>query len=171
MTYDLSFQATTQTLESAGIPVGASEAHGVLTGLVCAGITDEDSALAALSDPSETSDLRDYVGAACTQLNHSLRETEFDFEPLLPEDTLPVALRSRALTHWCSGFMTGFYFRNAARGEEASETVGEALTDIADIAQAGGTVSEADLAEIVEYLRVSIQLIYDEIANPESPSY
>jgi len=165
MSYDLSFSTTAETLESAGVSVNPSEAHGILTGLVCAGITDEETALSALGDPGDFPELRDYVVASRDQLSRGLQEAEFDFAPLLPDETLPAAQRSRALTQWCSGFITGFYFGGNSSSGDYSETVGEALTDIAELANASGTVSESDLVEIIEYLRVGVQLIYEEAAD------
>ncbi|MHB8254084.1 MAG: UPF0149 family protein [Acidiferrobacter sp.] len=162
MTYDLSFHATALTLEQAGVSVNPSEAHGILTGLVCIGIEDDAAALSALGDPGDFPEFGDYVLAARTHIAEGLRAAELDFEPLLPDDNVPVAQRSRALTQWCTGFVAGFYFRGSENTGDHSDTVSEALTDITDLANASGTVSESDLTEIVEYLRVSVQLIYEE---------
>ena len=165
MAYDLSFHTTALTLEAAGVLVNPSEAHGILTGLLCAGITDDEAAFSALGDPSDSPELGDYIKAARSRLAHGFQEAQFDFEPLLPDDTWPTAQRSRALTQWCSGFITGFYLRGGNSIEDHSETVSEALMDIADLACASGTVDEHDLTEIAEYLRVGVQLIYEETAE------
>lgn len=162
MTYDLSFSATTKTLETAGIAIGASEAHGVMTGLVCADHTDDESAFSALGDPGDFPELSDYVHAIRAHLTEGLSGIELDFAPLLPGSEHASAQQSRALTHWCSGFIAGYYFRRDDRLKEPSELVREALDDIAALADASGTVNEADLSEIVEYLRVAVQLIYEE---------
>ncbi|HUW99271.1 MAG TPA: UPF0149 family protein [Acidiferrobacter sp.] len=165
MDYDLSFDATARTLESAGISVNPAEAHGILTGLVCAGNADAEVALSALGDPGDFPELRDYVTATHDQLSRGLGEAGLEFEPLLPDEDLPAAQRSRALTQWCSGFNTGFHFRGTDDTAGYSETATEALADIAELADASGTVSEPDLIEIIEYLRVAIQLIYEETAD------
>lgn len=162
MTYDLSFQATASTLDAAGIALSPSEAHGLLTGLVCAGNADDEAAFSALGDPGDFPELGHYVGALRTQLTQGLAGGELDFAPLLPGEDHSAPQQSRALTQWCSGFIAGYYFRGEDRRQGGSEAVGEALDDMAALADASGTVNEADLSELVEYLRVAVQLIYEE---------
>ncbi len=162
MTYDLSFDTTASTLEAAGIALGPSEAHGMMTGLVCAGDADDESAFSVLGDPGDFPELGDYVDAVRTQLTQGLASAELDFTPLLPGDNQSAAQQSRALTRWCNGFIAGYYFRGDDHLEDRSEAVREALEDITALADASGTVNEADLSEIVEYLRVAVQLIYEE---------
>lgn len=163
MSYDLSYDATTSLLEQAGISFGPSEAHGILAGLACAGLSDDEAALSALGDPGDFPEFLEYIEAARTQIAQSLYDADLSFEPLLPDDDVPPVQRSRALTQWCRGFITGFTFHG--NDDSADETAGateEALADIRDMATAEGTVGEEDLVELVEYLRVSIQLIYEE---------
>lgn len=165
MSYDLSFRTTASTLEAAGIAMGPSEAHGVMTGLVCADVADDEAAFAALGDPGDFPELRDYVDAARAQLTQGLTGIDLDFTPLLPSEDQSPAQQSRALTQWCAGFIGGYYFRGGDRLKETSEAVREALDDIAALADASGTVNEADLSEIVEYLRVAVQLIFEETVD------
>lgn len=162
MSYDLSFRATAQTLEAAGIALSPSEAHGVMTGLVCAGNADDEAAFSALGDPGDVLELGNFVEAMRAQLAQGLAGGELDFAPLLPDSDQSTAQQSRALTKWCSGFIAGYYFRGDGRRQECSEAVREALEDMTALADAGGTVDEAGLSEIVEYLRVAVQLIYEE---------
>ncbi len=163
---DLSYDTWAMMLEQANSALGASEAHGVVVGLVCAGIADDDAAIAALGADETDPDLRDGLETMRRRIGDALVEGELGLEPLLPGDEHPVVQRSRALIEWCRGFMAGFYFHG--RDMEATdhpEIVAEALTDIGDLAQASGTAGESDLNELVEYLRVAAQLIYDEIAG------
>lgn len=163
MSDDLSYDALSSLLEQAGISLGASEAHGILAGLVCAGAGNEDTALSALGDPGDFPEFLDFVEAARAQMAQSLYDADLSFEPLLPHEDVPPVQRSRALTQWCRGFITGLTFHG--KDDLAEETMGateEALADIRAMAAAEGTVGEEDLAELVEYLRVSIQLIYEE---------
>ena len=163
---DLSYDTWAMMLEQASAALGASEAHGVLVGLICAGVSDDDMAIAALGADETDPDLRDGLETMRRRIADALAEGELGVEPLLPSDERPVVQRSRALIEWCRGFMAGFYFHG--RDMEASdhlEILAEALTDIGDLAQASGTADESDLSELVEYLRVAVQLIYDEIAE------
>jgi len=162
MSYDLSFDETATTLGQAGLAMGPSEAHGILTGLVCAGHLDDETALSALGDPGDFPELLDYVTASRAQIAQQLYDADLAFAPLLPSEDLPEVLRSRALTQWCGGFITGFYFRGPAEDEEHGDTLREALQDIGAIAEASGTVDESDLTELIEYIRVAVQLVYEE---------
>ncbi len=163
---DLSYDTWTAILEQADVTLGASEAHGVLTGLACAGTFDDASALAALGANENDAELIDALELARRHLTDTLAEAELGLEPLLPDEEQPTVQRSRALTEWCHGFVAGFYFHDRDRDVgDYPEVVGEALTDIGDLAEASGTVSESDLEELVEYLRVAVQLIYEEVAN------
>lgn len=161
-----SYDMWTVILEQADVALGASEAHGVVIGLVCAGVADEDAAIAALGANEADPDLRDALETACRRITEDLAETGLGPEPLLPDDERPAVQRSRALVEWCRGFVSGFYFHERdLDARDYPEIVAEALTDIGDVAEASGTVGESDLSELVEYLRVAVQLIYDEIAE------
>lgn len=163
---DLSYDTWTAVLEQADVTLGASEAHGVLTGLACAGILDDASAIAALGANENDAELIDALELARRHLADTLAAAELGLEPLLPNEELPAVQRSRALTEWCRGFVAGFYFHDRDKeADDYPEVVGEALADIGDLAEASGTVSESDLVEIVEFLRVAVQLIYEEAAN------
>ncbi len=163
---DLSYDTWTAVLEQADVTLGASEAHGVLTGLACAGVQDDASAIAALGANENDAELLDVLERVRRELTDTLAEAELGLEPLLPDEELPAVQRSRALTQWCHGFVSGFYFHDRDReAGDYPEVVAEALADVGDLAEASGTVGDADLAELVEYLRVAVQLIYEEVAN------
>ncbi len=157
---DVTFDSTALALERAAVALSPSEAHGILTGLVCAGIREDAAVLAALGGSDDDSELQEVALATCAELAARLDEGDFTFMPLLPDETVPAVQRSRAVVDWCRGFTSGF----ASPGEPTARTplADEALSDIHELAQAGGTVNEDDLTEIVEYLRVGVQLLYDE---------
>ena len=126
------------------------------------GNADDEAAFSALGDPGDLPELGFYVDAVRTQLVQGLAGGELDFAPLLPGFDQSTAQQSRALTRWCRGFIVGYYFRGDGQRQGCSEAVREALEDMTALADASGTVNEADLSEIVEYLRVAVQLIYEE---------
>ncbi len=153
-------------LEQAFVTLGGSEAHGVVIGLICAGVADDDMVIAALGADENDTGLRDSLEAARRRITEGSVEVGLSFEPLLPDDEQPAVQRSRALSEWCRGFVTGFYFlHRGTTPHERSEIVTEALADINDLAEASGTVGESDLSELVEYLRVAVQLIHDEVVG------
>ena len=163
---DLSYDTWTMMLGQADVALGASEAHGVMVGLICAGRADDDRAIAALGANETDPDLRDGLESARRRIGEALAEGGLGLEPLLPDDERPAVQRSRALIEWCRGFVAGFYFHDRdTKTSDHPEIVAEALNDIGELAEASGTVGESDLSELVEYLRVAVQLIYDETAE------
>ncbi len=153
-------------LERADIALGVSEAHGVVIGLLCAGATDDNKTVAALGAGESDGDLRDGLEIIRQGVIEDVAEAGLGLGPLLPDDDSSAVIRSRALIDWCRGFVTGFSLYDYDREvRDYPEIVTEALTDIGGIAEASGTAGESDLSELVEYLRVATQLIYDEVAK------
>ena len=170
MSESVAFHDVARALADAGSTVLAAEAHGCLCGALC---VRRDFALAewldeilpdgSAGDHGRFESLREASSAA-------LAGTEMEFQPLLPDDEEPLGARVEALGAWCQGFLYGFGAAGTANRSGLPESVSEFLVDLARISQAGdvgsGTeeVEEAAYAELVEFLRVGVQLVYDELA-------
>jgi uncharacterized protein YgfB (UPF0149 family) len=103
------------------------------------------------------------------------------FAPLLPDDDAPLDEQVQALALWCHGFLGGLGTTAPNVGREQavpvrdadSGAVTEILADFAEISRAGLSEEEAAgedqpdfaLAEIVEHVRVSAQLLFEELAE------
>ena len=88
--------------------------------------------------------------------------SDFQFRILMPDDDTDIDLRSKALKSFCSGFLSGFGPR------KVPEEISEPVADFESIAALRGDVedgeeNESDLFEIVEFVRVSVLLIYAEM--------
>ena len=160
-------------LVTAGSAVDASEAHGCLCGALCAqqGFPAIEWAAEVLPDDAEEaaaapllevlSELRELTLAALTG-------DDLDFQPLLPADTDPLDERVRALASWCGGFLYGLG-RSGTPGELPGD-LGEIVNDFSEISRAtlaageDGEEAERDYAELVEFVRASVQLTYEELA-------
>ena len=143
-----------------GLQTSPSELHGCLCGLLAAGAdATAEAGLAGVSRALQL-DLYGELAAQVMELygvtNAALRDEEFDFHPLLPEDEVSIELRTEALAAWCRGFLAGY--AGEARGRQGQDT-GEILKDMAAIAEAAvdpeadEEESESSLEEIIEYLR------------------
>jgi len=154
-------------LTTANTSQDPSEVHGLMTGFMCA-------------NPSTTSLVRataynDWLGGVDvdtvleTHLNSLFDATEaeldefsdFQFRVLMPDDDTAIDTRSKSLKSFCAGFLSGF---GAAK---SSGDVMEALSDFERIASLRETVeeseeNESDLFEIIEFVRVSVLLIFAE---------
>ena len=121
---------------------------------------------------------------------NSLRGEDMDFDVLLPDDDIPLVSRAGGLSQWCQGFLYGFGTGQATKqaGNRAGEQAGnqastaadaqdelpvnvtEILNDLTHIGRAsveiegeGDESEEEAYAEVVEYVRVGVQLIHDEL--------
>lgn len=161
-------------LERAGAATGASEAHGLLCGVLCApGDPAEESWLSAvLGEVPETAEavrecrsaLLDTRTAAAGQLYSS----DFAFRPLLPPDSEPVAGRSVALGKWCEGFLYGLALGGVSDPSNLPAEVREILADLGEFTHIEAEPepseeAEAAYAELVEYLRAAVQLVFEEL--------
>jgi uncharacterized protein YgfB (UPF0149 family) len=151
---------------------GAAEAHRTLAGCLCAagGYRFEDWLREILPEgragPAAAAALRalyDATGAA-------LRQSDMEFQLLLPADAEPLDERTAALAEWCRGFLYGLGAGAIPDASSLPGDAGEIVRDLAEITHAGvdpeqGEESnEGAYAELVEFVRVGVQLLFEELA-------
>lgn len=164
-----------------GAPGGsaAAEAHGTLCGLLCANVDDlpEGWIHNTLADAQEYSFGGDQDARALLEELHLATEAalsgdEMSFELQLPDDEASLLDRAAALAAWCNAFLYGLAFRGLQPMEELPEELREILGDLSEIGRAGVAEEEAEeageaaYAELVEYVRVAVQLVFDECRAP-----
>jgi len=161
-----------------GIEATASEVHGIACGLVCANTAMSTMLWPKLiRDPSEADEelpttLDQNLGSLMETLRQQLVSPEFEFAIMLPTDDSPAEERLGGLAEWCQGYSLGFFVENERAIETLPGDSAEILRDIIEIAGADQEIDpddleEADrfLVEIEEYLRVGVQLIFEEIQD------
>jgi uncharacterized protein len=171
----VTFPEITRVLEGLRSAVPAAESHGCLCGALCTTshyamerwleeiIPDEDSR----SDDDSQQALR----LLFADTLNALRGDEMEFELLLPDDDMALELRATALSQWCQGFLYGFATGQPVKTEELPADVDEVLRDLTHIGRAtvelgeGSEEEEEAYAEVVEYVRVGVQLIHDELGD------
>lgn len=171
----VTFREIATVLEHAGSQVAAAEGHGCLVGALCTAPDysverwlDELIAIAGDEDTSLGAD--EPLRLLFADTHRALRGNEMEFEPLLPDDDEPLEQRASALAQWCQGFLYGFGVGNPVQPDKLTGQVDEVLRDLSHIARASvdvgaaGEEEEASYAELVEYLRVGVQLVHDELA-------
>jgi hypothetical protein len=147
--------------------------HGCLCGLLCAGAPAEAEygldALAQALDMVMHGELASRIMQLYIVTEAALKDEEFTFLPLLPDDEDDIVLRGSALASWCDGFMAGFAYVVAGDEKTAgalSQETGEVLKDIAAMAQAEATEDESEddaedaYIELVEYLRAAVVSVF-----------
>lgn len=156
----------------------AAESHGTLCGLLCAAAGDLPGAWVnnMLADARTEEEPEEPTRHALEQVYaatlEALEGQQMRFELLLPDDERPLDERAEALGAWCQGFLFGLAVRGLKPMEELPEELAEILTDLSEIGRAGFAREETEeegeeaYAELVEYVRVAVQLVFDECHPP-----
>lgn len=166
-----SYAEIERALHDARAVTDAAEAHGTLAGSLCAApaYRFEDWLQEILPEgdvvSAETTPLQELFA----ETNAALGSDEMLFEPLLPEDESPLDARAAALAQWCQGFLYGLGSSRIHDAGGLPGEVGEIVRDLTEITHAGahGTETpesdESAYAELVEFVRVGVQLIFEEL--------
>ena len=173
-----SFDLVDRALRQLGAAEGAPEAHGSLCGVACVlGSLARAAWVASLfaaADPpgggreEHASVLGDLAAETCAALS----EGDMVFSLLLPPDDRPLSLRAEGLADWCAGFMHGLgetAGTRASREALTGDATREIMGDFAEIARVTLSDDETDLeaeaayTELVEFVRVSVQLVFEEL--------
>ena len=172
MMSDIRFKDFEDVLATAGGLADAAEAHGSLCGALCSvspyrmqdWINEILPDGAALSEESSAMIERVFTATAT-----SFGEQGMEFEPLLPDDGQPLNGRANALALWCTGFLYGLGTGYVSDLEALSGDVGEIVRDFTEISRATGDDAEGDesneqaYAELVEFIRVAAQVVFEEL--------
>jgi hypothetical protein len=177
-----------------GLAADVAEFHGGICGLLCASgpgavsvwLRESGDQPSPIGDSEPASETLWGVEAACWG---ELSGGELAFQPLLPDGEAALGERLAALAAWCQGFVTGLglggyradqvpFDDEAASGRAQ---VDEIVADLVEISRAApdddelesGAQAGFDLAALVEYVRVGVQLIFEELesrrAQPAAP--
>ena len=182
------FEELANQLLEQGIAVSPADLHGCIVGLLAAGASHEaEAGLAALHQSLDLDlhgELAEQILALYRTTALALADDEFDFYPLLLDDSADLASRTAALASWCGSFLSGYAHASAATEQQRSalpEDSSEVLRDLAAIADADHDDIEEDeesekaYAELTEYIRFAALNAYadrmpgvagENVANP-----
>src|ERR1700689_4036132 len=148
------------------------EAHGTLAGSLCTAVTYrfEDWLLEILPQgrvqaEAAAAALREVYARTA----HSLVGAQLDFDLLLPEEELPLDARAAALAQWCQGFLYGLGSRAIQDASGLPGDAGEVVRDLSEITRVGIDAddslesNESAFTELVEFVRVGVQLVFAEL--------
>jgi yecA family protein len=167
-------------LRRCGASWDAAQTHGLLTGrLAVAGVAAGPEWLVQVLEGTDESNA---LQARCQKMLDTLYQLTFwqlserlsEFAPLLPDDDSDAGDRTKAMAHWCEGFLHGLVSAkhgDALRDRLAAEPLADIIRDMLQITRAevdaatDEETNEAAYAELVEYLRVAAQLAYEELSE------
>lgn len=176
---NITFASAQAVITAENVKAHASEIHGILTGLVCAGFAfEEQGYLAMVNDlldlsPAESDSFPKVVKALVKQMYSELWtdiiDDTYTFQLLLPDDDDSLVERGHALGVWVQGFNLGFGLQQKDTPVSSSE-IKEVLTDFAEIANLSDEMEEDEdteqaFFEISEYVRISALLCFTELGN------
>ena len=149
----------------------AAEAHGTLAGSLCAagGYSFEDWLAEILPDGEAGPHATDALRTLFERTAGALGGPDMEFAPLLPRDEEPLDARASALGQWCQGFLYGLGSSSLNDAAGLPGDVGEIVRDLSEITQVGVDAeeglesNEGAYAELVEFVRVGVQLVFDEL--------
>lgn len=173
-----SFQSVLTALSS---KYHASEWHGILCGLLCAGHQGPPARwyeiMAEINSETVNADdrTRGILDKIYQKTRMQLNDVDLGFQLFLPDDNTPLLARAAALSRWCESFLYGLSFGGVDRHAQLPGDASETLVDLVEIsrfefdAESIDPDDEHHYAELVEYVRVAIMLLNEEL-NPVVPS-
>ena len=171
----LDFASAQAIITTENIKAHASEIHGVLTGLICAGFPFEDTSYVSMlndlfnSGDGLPSNVKSTVKQMFSELWTDILDDAYGFQLMLPDDDDSIVERGHALSVWVQGFNLGFGLQQKD-SPVISEEVKEVITDFAEIANLSDEMEEDESTEqayfeINEYVRISALLCFSELAT------
>ena len=165
--------------KSASDTISIAEYHGNICSYLCCSIDSFDDLL-----PSEKSDDQSSVSIQVLEFrnalldlieetSNALNSSDLPFLLLLPNDNESLEKRTTTLSMWCQGFIDGLGLivseNSSDIGESSMSLLTEIIEDFSQIStlhiQSKENDEEEELAfiELLEYVRVSTELIFEEI--------
>jgi len=168
---------------------GSSWNAGQVHGLLCSRLTvsGTEGAKRWFEQVLDETDPNNALRAECEHMLDSLYaitwrqlvERQSEFTLLLAHDEDAALMRAESIAQWCEGFLHGLVSEKHSdelKEKLAAEPVADIIKDMLQITRAtvddDGDDEGIDDAyvELVEYLRVAVQLVYEELAAFRSPA-
>jgi len=151
-----------------------AEAHGTLAGALCSsrdyGLIEWLREILPDDSPDQDALQSPVLQNVYNAMVRTLVGSDSDFQPLLPDDDVPLTDRAEALSLWCQGFLYGLGSGTTSDPGQVSVEAREIIRDFTEITQVGVDAGEEDeenevaFAEVVEFVRVGAQLLFVELA-------
>lgn len=171
----VSFLNLENTLRGMGSQVSAAETHGIIAGILTLRPTLvqaklENTLIENLDCRQVTQEQWDMINQAGKQIADSFAKQDFSFDLLLPEDTSELEHRLDALGCWCRGYLSGLGIVGIGDSALNNAIVKELVQDLSQIAHVSLELTqsdedEANYIELVEFVRVSVQNIEQELRD------
>lgn len=171
----MTHQELMQVLNEHDFTATASEIHGLLTGLVAGGMSRGSNEFLDHMEELFNNGLtiKGSLKTATTKLVDEtftqLESDEFGFEPILLEEDESLTDQATELVNWVQHFLVGFGLCKRDL-KTASNDVREIIEDMTSITRMEADMedtneNQADFYEVIEFVRVSAILCYQEFGK------
>ena len=171
---------------SASITNTISKYHGIICSRLCFGIKEFNDLMSKDSNANHrivSIQLKEFNTALfeiIEEQENQFKSNTLDFQPLLPDESEPIEVRALALALWCEGFIDScgmciaeldLDIKAIGNGE-----VSEIIEDFSQISTLDPNSileeeeEEIALMELVEYVRVSVQLFFENLRGQTNES-
>lgn len=168
------YKELNQALNKTALKLHPSQVHGVIAGILC-GDPKKDPAWEELVTRGESANSHGILQELYETSSKELEEFLFEFQLILPADSTELPKRAEALTLWCQGFLAGLNFAQVPIEGRSPSDMTEAINDLIEIAKMNyedvisSEEDEVAYTELVEYVRMAVILIYQDIREPNAP--
>ncbi len=172
-------------LEDVKAAVGASEAQGILCGMIVA--DEEDSKAKWMAQVLDNAELKGEIAKEClvlldglyTKTKEHMADQEFRLELLLPDEEQPISERVTAISCWCQGFLYGMAFAGLdLNSKDLPQEATEVVRDLSEIAKVDDELEDSEENEqaffdIEEFVRMGVLLLAEifKAAEPQQTTH
>lgn len=168
------YRDLSKALEKTALKLHPSQVHGLVSGLLCGNPSSSAAWEELVTGGKETPKTHDVLQGLYDATAKQLGEFLFDFQLLLPPESDELPARAEALTLWCQGLLTGLKLAQVQIINREPGEITEAIGDIVEIAKmnfeevVSSEEDEEAYEELVEYVRMAVILIYQDLREAES---
>jgi uncharacterized protein YgfB (UPF0149 family) len=168
------YTACRDALERIEADLGASEFHGTACAMLCTRPEGKpDQWIAEIVMTEHVPESRNWsrpLDESVELARQAFDDGNYSLQLLLPDDDEPLLERSRALSDWCTGFLYGLGLAGAGVTASLSDDAREVVVDLTEFTRIDPEEEDSQSAEkafeeIVEYVRVGVLLIYEELVR------
>ena len=165
------YMAMSSALRRVNSQLSAAECHGLIAGALN---TQSTASIARFfTDDAESlqqdAEFSEFISQLVQGSSEGYKNEDFNFQLLLPDDSIPLLERSSALAEWCGGYVMGLLESGLKEFDKLPEDAAEVAKDLVEISQLDVSVdvsgTDSDLMQLEEYVRVGVQIIYAELTR------